>query len=145
MTILMSLLASLLVSTAKADLLVPPQTPNVKSGGGKVEFSENMKEGKDAAIRVVEANLRSLKACYAKVLRKNAQVEGEMVVKWEIKPNGETKKAQFEENKIRNWSLNDCVMKQFSHWKFPETSDGKIGGMTYSFEFTQKENAPPES
>ena len=129
---------------ARADLLVPPTEPFVKSGAGKVEFSKNIKD-QDATIRVIEANLRNLKTCYSRALKKNTQIEGTVLVKWEVAPNGKTKSAGFEEDLIKNWGMKKCLMRNFKTWIFPETSDGKVGTFLYSFEFRVREPAPPES
>ncbi|MEQ1878093.1 MAG: AgmX/PglI C-terminal domain-containing protein [Bdellovibrionia bacterium] len=132
------------VLVALADLLIPPRKPHVKSGGGKVEFSENIKDH-DAIIRFVETKLGELNKCYDAALKKQAQVDGEYVVKFDIASNGKSKTVGYEGEKTRNWDFSNCLLKRFKSWKFPKTADGKPGSVIYSFEFLQKEEAPPES
>jgi len=132
------------VLVALADLLIPPRKPHVKSGGGKVEFSPNIKD-QDAVIRFVESKLEELRGCYEKAIKRQAQVDGEYVVNWEIASNGKSKKVAYDGDKSYNWDFSQCLLKRFKAWKFPATADGKPGTVTYSFEFQQKEDVPPES
>lgn len=90
---------------------------------------------KEAVRQVMRANLPSFKKCYADELKKNKDLGGKIVIKWEISDEGAVTKALVESSKMNNSTVENCILEKVKTLKFPKPPTGMTGEIRYPFSF----------
>ena len=83
--------------------------------------------------RVIRRHRRGMQACYERQLRSDPTIEGRLVVRFTITPDGDVAIAIITENDTSDSDLGDCVLAELRRMTFPE-SDTSIE-VTYPFLF----------
>ncbi len=107
----------------------------IQAGGAEEEFSGSI--DKEAVRRVVRSALAAFKACYDREFKKDTNLEGKVVISWEIHEKGVAKNAQIVKSKstIGNSTVEECVRSRMLSLRFPEPPAGSFAEVTYPFLF----------
>jgi TonB family protein len=73
---------------------------------------------KDIIRRIVRAHINEVRHCYNKGLNKNPDLEGELVVSFEISKAGSVTKSEVK-TPVDDAAVGKCVAKAIKRWKFP--------------------------
>jgi pSer/pThr/pTyr-binding forkhead associated (FHA) protein/outer membrane biosynthesis protein TonB len=103
----------------------------VKVGGQEEEFTGTI--DKEAVRRVVRAGNREVRGCYERELNKNPNLEGKVVLEWEIGEAGKVLKVRVKTSTIGNAELESCMMARLQSWRFPEPPSGLTAVVQYPF------------
>ncbi|MFV8756663.1 AgmX/PglI C-terminal domain-containing protein [Nannocystaceae bacterium ST9] len=87
---------------------------------------------RDMVRRIVRAHINEVRSCYNAGLTKNPNLEGRVLIKFTIIPNGKVSSAMVEENTTKESSVGDCIAKAVKRWSFPKASKG-TAIVTYPF------------
>ena len=92
---------------------------------------------REAVRRAVRSALTQIKSCYERQYRLNSNLEGKVVIQWEIHPNGVAKNAQVVRAKstINNSAVEECVKLKILALKYPDPPAGVAAEVTYPFIF----------
>jgi hypothetical protein len=103
----------------------PGATISVSRGGGSAK--DMLEEGD--IISVVNRNLRTVKFCYCKALKKDPEFEGEAIVGMQIKTDGKVKKVDIEPADMADHYFGKCLGPRVAKWRFPKFKGNKEDGM----------------
>lgn len=111
-------------------------TVAIEPGGAEESFVGTI--DREAVRRVVRAHLNQIQACYTRELNKldrlhRSQLEGKVVLKWEIVEKGAAKNVKVLSTTLNNTSIEQCMRERLATWQFPEPPPGLIGEITYPF------------
>lgn len=96
------------------------------------------KLSKESIAGVVRKKLTGIKFCYNQELAKNPNLQGKVVVKFNIVGEGDegvVKDIEITESTINNSSVEDCMRRNISRWKFPVPEGGGVVNIVYPFVF----------
>ena len=96
------------------------------------------KLSKESIAGVVRKKLTGIKFCYNQELAKNPNLQGKVVVKFNIVGEGDegvVKDIEIVESTIGNTSVEDCMRRNISRWKFPVPEGGGVVNIVYPFVF----------
>ena len=85
--------------------------------------------------RVINKNRQAIKYCYDKELQKKKDLEGKIVVKFVIAPNGSVVSSSIRESTMGNAAVEDCIAERVKRFKFPAPKGGGIVEVSYPFIF----------
>lgn len=110
----------------------------IESGGSEEEFIGSI--DREAVRRVVRSALAAFKACYERELKSNSQLEGKVMISWEIREKGVAAAAKVIKDKstINNSNVENCVRSRMLTLRFPEPPPGTIAEVQYPFYFTSQ-------
>lgn len=94
---------------------------------------------KEAIRRVVQANLRQIKACYEKGLNREPGLYGKIVIQWTIGPGGHVLEAGIKSTTMNSSEVENCSVARLRTWKFPEPPAGEVAVVSYPFVFQAQE------
>ncbi|MEO1268415.1 MAG: AgmX/PglI C-terminal domain-containing protein [Myxococcota bacterium] len=84
--------------------------------------------------RVVRKNLRGVKSCYERELRKNPSLEGRVEVTFAVLPTGRVADVRIIRNTV-NDKVGQCITTKVGRWVFPKPEgDGRVS-LVYPFVF----------
>ncbi|MFN8845741.1 MAG: AgmX/PglI C-terminal domain-containing protein [Bdellovibrionales bacterium] len=111
-------------------------TVAIEPGGAEESFVGSL--DREQIRRVVRANLNQIQACYTRELNKldrsrRSQLEGKVVLKWDIVERGAAKNVRVLSSSLNNKSIEDCMRSRLATWQFPEPPAGLVGEVTYPF------------
>lgn len=89
----------------------------------------------DSIRAVVERNIRGVKACYEKALTQQPDLQGKVVVKFTIGPEGKITEFSIEESTMGNKEVEGCILSRLRRWEFPKPDQGPVT-VSYPFIFT---------
>lgn len=84
---------------------------------------------------VVRKNQGQLAYCYEKALQSNPNLRGRLNTRWVIGPQGQVNTTKITGSSIRSKSVENCVKKTISAWKFPRPVGGVHVDVSYPFDF----------
>jgi outer membrane biosynthesis protein TonB len=124
------------------------------SGGGKVDLGSSKKEvevsgrvtsaapevessdvDRDALARYVKARIKAIQNCYEKELKRNPNLKGKVLVRFNILSSGRTGEIEIEENTLGNDAVASCIRTVIRGWMFPFKPDGEVP-VAYPFVFS---------
>jgi hypothetical protein len=132
---------------------VPEATLNLSFGPGslisvargKQRHYKDMLEEHDI-VGVINRNLRVVKYCYCKALKKDPRFEGQAIVGMQIKTNGHVSNVGIEPKDMNDNLFGRCLTTRVLKWRFPKfkglKEDGlKVASVGYEFplEFSRAE------
>ena len=94
---------------------------------------------KEAIRRVVQANLKQIKACYEKGLNREPGLYGKIVIQWTIGPGGKVLEAGIKSTTMNSSDVENCSVARLKTWKFPEPPAGEVAVVSYPFVFQAQE------
>jgi hypothetical protein len=83
---------------------------------------------------IVSGYANGMKFCYNKVLQKEENVRGNIVVKFTILGSGNTKNISIVENEIKDKRLESCIIGLIERWEFPASEIEQLV-VTYPLKF----------
>jgi len=94
---------------------------------------------KNAILRVIRSNKRQLEWCYDIALQKKPDLEGKVLLQWDIM-NERVSKIRVSRNNTRDPVLARCLMNQLRKFRFTGTGleKGQIGAVSIPFAVTKK-------
>ncbi|WP_225413975.1 AgmX/PglI C-terminal domain-containing protein [Stigmatella hybrida] len=90
---------------------------------------------REALSRYVKARLKAIQNCYEKELKRNPNLKGKVVVRFNIKPSGRTSDIDVEENTLGNEAVGSCIRTVIRSWVFPFKPDDEVP-VAYPFVFS---------
>ena len=78
---------------------------------------------------MVNRNLRVVKYCYCKALKKDPDFEGQAIVGLQIKTTGKVAKVQIEPGQMAKHTFGRCLSKRVRRWRFPPFTGQKEDGL----------------
>ena len=85
--------------------------------------------------KVVKQHANQLRYCHARVLKSNPELEGKIVVKAVVAPDGSVSSATVVSSTMNNDAVESCVVGRFMRFEFPEPSDDGIVILNYPMIF----------
>ncbi len=90
------------------------------------------KESIDTEIRM---HLREIQACYQRELNRQPNLEGKVVVRFEISPEGSVAWVEVAGTDMKETPVPSCVSEVIGGLEFPEPAGGGVVRVTYPFRF----------
>ncbi|RLB53734.1 MAG: hypothetical protein DRI34_13010 [Deltaproteobacteria bacterium] len=122
--------------TAKPGEEIPEATLNISFGPGSlISVSRGRRAkpkdmlGDDDIAGVVNRNLRVVKYCYCKALKKDPDFEGQAIVGLKIKTSGKVARVNIEPEDMARNPFGRCLSKRVARWRFPRFTGQKEDGL----------------
>jgi len=114
-----------------------------KEAGGEVKIRGRARVGslgggrggqidKKAVSRVLRRRSGAVKRCYEKALKRNENVNGKLVVKFQIGSAGRITRIKVVKNGTGDSGVANCIKSSMKGWRFPIPEGGPV---TFSFPF----------
>lgn len=91
-------------------------------------------------IRVkVKENLKEVNSCYKNALSLNPELEGKLILNWDINDKGEVANVTVDKAKttLNNESVQACILEKVKTWKFPPAPLKQTISISYPFHFSR--------
>lgn len=82
-------------------------------------------------IRVVQSHKRALQDCYKQELKNNPAVQGRIVVRFTIDPNGNVESASVVSSTLNSPRMENCIINRIQNWKDFGPCDPAFGSATF--------------
>ena len=91
-------------------------------------------------IRVVQSHTRALQDCYKQELRYDPTINGKILVRFTIDPDGNVKSASLISSTLNSPRMEECILNRIKRWRNFPPCDPAVGDKTYrqSFSFGDK-------
>ena len=99
--------------------------PTVRNDGAIVCNLQNP----DVIRRVVRRHMSEITGCYQSAVRRLPTIEGRMVVRFVLGPDGVVMGAMTTEDELGDTQLASCITSAFSRWEFAAT--GTVANVSY--------------
>lgn len=83
---------------------------------------------------VIRKDLKSVGTCYADGLKKNPNIEGKIVIEWDIASDGSVSKAGVKSSTLKDEAVENCIVDKVKALKFPAPPTGSAN-ISYPFVF----------
>lgn len=70
--------------------------------------------------RVIMVNLNTIKACYERQLRTQADLRGKLVLTWVVGEQGRVVSAGVKSNELGSREVANCIIERLKTWRFPD-------------------------
>ncbi len=94
------------------------QGTKIVTGGAGEEFKGAV--DREGIRRVVEMNLRAIRACYERQLRTNPDLRGKLVLTCVVGEQGRVLSAGVKSNDLGNREVATCILERLKTWRFPD-------------------------
>ena len=124
--------------------------------GDKLQWKEAPKisptpyQGGEATIRgtltpaaindIVRAHINEVKFCYETALARAPSLEGGLVVRFTIGPDGVVASSELKESSVNHPELERCILIAVRRWQFEKPEDGHPVTVAYPFHFAPSKN-----
>ncbi|MFH1561867.1 MAG: AgmX/PglI C-terminal domain-containing protein [Nitrospirota bacterium] len=108
----------------KRDRLLTIQAEEIEEEGGLT---------RDIIMKYVSRYIRQIRYCYEKELQKTPHLNGKIVIKWTITPDGKVKNPTLISSSMNNGIVEGCIMRTIKLIRFPQPKGG--GDVTVKFPF----------
>ncbi len=105
-----------------------------KMFGGDTEALSGL--SKEQLQTVVRKHVKEMQNCYERALVKNPNLEGKIVLSWDVELNGSVADVEVESNTLQDPEVTRCLSARPATWKFPKPVDGKPVRVSYPFVFS---------
>ncbi len=120
-----------------------------KAGGndGTEDPSKEALEEEDGETRTtqvvadfVKERRERVRICYDDVQRRNPELQGDIMIRFVLSPEGNVKSIEYSEDEstIHSQELADCMIAEMKTWKFPPSSKGMESSIGYPFNFNPR-------
>ena len=82
----------------------------------------------------IRGRLGAIKACYESGLKRNPNIGGKLVLRFEISSVGKVTKADYEQDTMKDDDVNSCIKGKVLSWRFPAPAGGSVQ-FSYPFVF----------
>jgi hypothetical protein len=86
-------------------------------------------------LTVIRRNMAQVESCFDRARTWSPALQGEVVVEWEISPDGEVGKAEVTGNTTRNADLASCILQAVKGWRFSDPNASYPSHVRHSFRF----------
>jgi outer membrane biosynthesis protein TonB len=90
---------------------------------------------KEAVRRVIRSILNQIKSCYERQLRTKSDLEGKIVINFDIQEQGRVSKAVPKEASPEMRQVAECVAARIREQRFPDPPKGSFASVDYPFVF----------
>ncbi|MBI3535909.1 MAG: AgmX/PglI C-terminal domain-containing protein [Deltaproteobacteria bacterium] len=99
--------------------------------------ASDIEEGltKDEVGEVIHKHLSEIRYCYESAMMKTPDLEGKLVIHFQIGGAGGVKTAAVKTSTLPDPRLDDCVLRRLVTWKFPTPKGGIDVAVSYPFIF----------
>lgn len=80
----------------------------------------------DVIKDVMRKNLRAMKDCYERQLKRFPTLQGKIVISFEIVETGKVQGVDFVEDTVRNSEVKQCILGRARFWRFPKPDGGSV-------------------
>lgn len=87
-------------------------------------------------LKVVQSHTRALQDCYKQELRYDPNINGKIVVRFRINPDGIVTNASIISSTLNSPRMEECILNRIKRWKNFPPCDPSIGENTYRQSFT---------
>jgi len=94
---------------------------------------------KEAVRRVIRSILSQIKSCYERQLRVKSDLEGKVVIQFEIIDQGRVRVAKTKSTTMNDPTVESCVAGRIKSARFPEPPAGTIAVVDYPFVFGKQQ------
>lgn len=103
------------------------KTETEVSGNLKTEAPEVDGQLSETEINsVMRRQLKSLRDCYESALKRNRQLSGKLVIRFEIEESGKTQNVDFEDDTLGSPEVKECIARRAKYWRFPKPDGGSV-------------------
>lgn len=106
---------------------------NIEASGDDAAWEGTI--DREAVRRVIRSILSQIKSCYERQLRSNSQLEGKVVIQFEIGAQGRVDVAKTRSTTLNDATTESCVAARIKEARFPEPPPGSIAVVDYPFVF----------
>lgn len=106
--------------------------------GGEEEGWEGTID-REAVRRVIRSILSQIKSCYERQLRVKSDLEGKVVIEFEIIEQGRVRIAKTKSSTMNDPTVESCVAGRIKSARFPEPPTGTIAVVDYPFVFGKQQ------
>jgi hypothetical protein len=85
---------------------------------------------------VIKGSFKKIRACYDQGLKRDPNLGGKVVVRFEIEPSGAVGKSEATSETVKDPAMLKCVRDLFAGLKFPRPPGGGRLSLTYPITFT---------
>jgi len=103
----------------------------IEVGGTGAEFIGTV--DREAVRRVVRSIYNQIKNCYERYLRVDSEIEGKIVIHWEVVEQGKVKVSKPKEAPKELTGVAECVAGRIRDQKFPDPPQGSYYEVDYPF------------
>ncbi len=76
--------------------------------------------------RVMKRQLKALRSCYERALKRDRSLKGKLVIRFEILENGRTSSIEFENVSLGSAAVEKCIRRRAQFWRFPKPEGGSV-------------------
>lgn len=103
------------------------KTETAVKGSAKAQAPEVDGELSQAQIaRVMRRQLKSLRDCYERALKRNRKLSGKLVIRFEILESGRTSNIEFDDSSLNSPDVQQCIARRAKYWRFPRPEGGSV-------------------
>ena len=92
-------------------------------------------EHKNEVQKTIFENISGIQKCYSDLIKIYPGMQGRVVTRFNINPNGDVAQANIESSTVNNIQLEDCVIKHLKSIKFIKNNEGTDVEVKYPFVF----------
>ncbi len=89
----------------------------------------------DVIVKEMKKNMRALKDCYERQLKRFPTLAGKISVSFEITDSGRIGQTDIVEDTMKNAEVKQCILSRARTWRFPKPSGGSVF-VTFPFVFS---------
>jgi hypothetical protein len=116
-----------LATTGGGNVRAGVKTETEVSGNLKTEAPEVDGQLSETEINsVMRRQLKSLRDCYENALKRNRQLSGKLVIRFEILDDGKTSNIDFEDDTLGSGDVRECIARRAKYWRFPKPDGGSV-------------------
>jgi hypothetical protein len=95
---------------------------------------------------VFKAHMREIRDCYEQRLKEKTDLEGKLVIEFDIMPGGKVDSPHFveESSTLKDAPMRECFLSKVVTWDFPEPPNGQIVQVAYPYHFSASEGGAVE-
>ena len=87
-----------------------------------------------AVAREIHSRLGAVKACYEAGLKRNPNIGGKLVLRFEVSTIGKVTSAEIDQDSMHDDQVASCIKSRVMTWRFPAPSGGSVQ-FSYPFIF----------
>jgi hypothetical protein len=92
----------------------------------------------EAIRKTIRDHLREVRQCFESQLKVDPDLEGKIVLEWNIVEDGSVSRVEIKEDFSKPNSASGCIADRLKSWHFPKPAKDRIGRVSYPFMVVQK-------